>query len=125
MPLTGKKTPAKQGSGRRERTIDLDGDGASANDPGDTDEGANHLQYFPVITSAKTSSTATTIKGKLNNQFDSPYIVQFFSNPTSGDEGKTFIGQKTVTTDASGNVTFTSKPGKKVAVGRTRTRPPE
>jgi hypothetical protein len=34
-------------------------------------------------------------------------VVRFFSNPSGTDEGKTFIGQKSVTTDASGNATFT------------------
>jgi CSLREA domain-containing protein len=96
----------------------------TANDAGDTDTGPNNLQNKPVITSAKTSSTATTITGKLNsdnNPGNVPYVVQFFSNPSGGDEGKKFIGQKTVTTDASGNATFTFKPGAKVGMGRTIT----
>ena len=101
--------------------IDLEGDGASANDPDDTDEGANHLQNFPVLTSARTSSTATTIKGKLDSQVNSPYILQFFSNPSGTNEGKKFIGEKVVATDASGDVTFTFKPNKKVAVGQSIT----
>ncbi len=39
--------------------------GATANDPGDADVGANGLQNKPVISSAKTSSTKTTITAKL------------------------------------------------------------
>jgi hypothetical protein len=101
--------------------IDLGRDGVTPNDTGDADSGANHLQNFPVITSARTSSTATTISAKLNSGVNTPYIVQFFSNPSGGNEGKTFIGQKTVVTDASGNVSFTFKPNTKVAVGRTIT----
>jgi hypothetical protein len=41
----------------------------------------------------KTSSTKTTIKGKLNSARNKTYTVQFFSNPT-GNEGKKLIGQK-------------------------------
>jgi hypothetical protein len=101
--------------------IDLGRDGVSANDSGDADSGPNNLQNFPVISSAKTSSTATTISARLNSGVNTPYIVQFFSNPAGGDEGKTFIGQKTVATDASGNASFTFKPNTKVAAGRTIT----
>lgn len=33
--------------------------------------------------------------------------MQFFSNPSGGDaEGKTFLGEKTVTTDSGGNASF-------------------
>jgi len=101
--------------------IDLGRDGLTPNDTGDADSGANNLQNYPVITSARTSSTATTISAKLNSQGNTPYIVQFFSNPSGTNEGKTFIGQKSVATDASGNVSFTFKSNKKVAVGRTIT----
>jgi N-acyl-D-aspartate/D-glutamate deacylase len=45
------------------------------------------------------------------------YLNQSFSN-SSGNEGKKFIGQKGVTTDASGNATFTFFPATKVAVGQ-------
>ena len=98
--------------------IDLGRDGVSANDLGDTDSGPNNLQNSPVISSAKTSSTATTISAKLNSQVNTTYIVQFFSNPAGTNEGKTFIGQKTVATNANGNVSFTFKPASKVAAGK-------
>ena len=48
-------------------------------------------------------------------------MVRFFSNPSGTDEGKTFIGQKSVTTDASGNATFTFSSAQKVGLGRTVT----
>jgi CSLREA domain-containing protein len=100
--------------------IDLGVNGRTLNDLGDADAGANGLQNFPVLTSAKTGSTATTITGKLNSKPNKTYNVQFFSNP-SGNEGKKFVGQKSVTTDGSGNVPFTFKPASKVAKGRTIT----
>jgi CSLREA domain-containing protein len=110
--------------------IDLSGGvedaaGRTANDPGDADTGSNGLQNFPVITSAKTVSGKTTIEGTLNTlpnpNADVGYDVQFFSNPSGGDEGKTFIGSTQVTPDPSGNATFTFSPSSTVAVGRTIT----
>jgi len=110
--------------------IDLSGGvedaaGRTANDLGDTDTGSNGLQNFPVITSAKTVSGKTTIKGKLNTlpnpTADVSYVIQLFSNPSGGDEGKTLIGEPQVIPDSSGNATFTFSPSSTVAVGRTIT----
>jgi hypothetical protein len=81
-------------------------EGPTANDPGDTDAGPNELQNKPELTSAATVSGKTTIKGKLGSHPNEPYTIQLFSSP-SGDEGKTFLDQKTVTTDGSGNASFT------------------
>jgi CSLREA domain-containing protein len=99
--------------------IDLNDDGVTPNDgPGDPDTGPNNLQNFPVITSAKTGRRATTIKGALDSTANTTFTIQLFSNPKSArDEGKTFIGQKTVAIDASGQVSFTFKPPKKVKPG--------
>jgi hypothetical protein len=101
--------------------IDLVGtDGPTANDAGDADTGPNGLQNKPVLTSAKNTSV-TTVSGKLNGRPNTSYIIEFFSNPSGGDEGKVFIGQKEVATDASGNASFAFKPASKVAAGRTVT----
>jgi large repetitive protein len=97
-----------------------DAAGNTANDTGDGDEGANGLQNKPVITSAKNSSTKTTITGTLNGGREVTSLIQFFSNP-SGNEGKKFIGEKSVTTDSFSNVTFTFSPASKVAAGNTIT----
>jgi hypothetical protein len=103
--------------------IGLDGPfSPTANDPGDADEGANGLQNRPVITSAKKSATGkTTIKGKLNSTPAKTFKIQFFSNPNGTNEGKKVIGQKNVTTGASGTTTFAIKPASKVGVGQTIT----
>ena len=94
--------------------------GTTANDPGDIDTGSNNLQNFPVLASAKTSSTTTTISATLNSTPTKTFKVQFYSNP-SGNEGKKFIGQKSVTTNGSGNGSFSFSPSSKVAVGQTVT----
>jgi CSLREA domain-containing protein len=101
--------------------IDLNDDGPTANDPGDTDLGPNNLQNKPVISSAKTGALKTTINARLNSTPTRTFTVQFFSNPAGGDEGKKFIGQKSVTTDGSGNAVFSFTPAQKVGVGRTVT----
>jgi CSLREA domain-containing protein len=80
---------------------------SNANDPGDTDVGPNNLQNKPVLTSAKTSGTKITIVGNLNSTPDRTFAIQFFSNPSGTDEGKTFIGQRSVTTNDNGNAPFT------------------
>jgi hypothetical protein len=90
------------------------------NDPGDADTGANNGQNFPVITSAKNSLT-TTVRGKLNSTPGKTFNIQFFSNPSGADEGRVFIGQKSVTTGSLGNASFTFKSASKVAKGRTIT----
>jgi hypothetical protein len=100
--------------------IDLGVDGRTLNDLGDADTGANDLQNFPLLSSAKTIPAKTTIKGKLNSRPNAGYLIQFFSNP-SGDEGKNYIGQKSVTTDPSGNASFTITPASVVKVGQTVT----
>ena len=109
--------------------IDLHGvrsegaNGVTANDPGDADDendGPNNLQNFPVLLSARTGGE-TTIKGRLNSTPNTTFAVQFFSNPPGGNEGKKFIGQKSVTTGADGNVSFTFVSATAVAAGRTIT----
>jgi hypothetical protein len=98
-----------------------DGDNPSTPQPDpDSDSGPNGLQNKPVLSSAKTVSGKTTIVGKLNSSPQQTYTIQFFSNP-SGNEGKKLIGQKSVTTDASGNRTFTFSPATAVSVGQTVT----
>jgi hypothetical protein len=70
------------------------------------------------LTSAETVGATTTIQGALNSTPATTFVVRFFSNP-SGNEGKTFIGQTSVTTNASGQTgTFTFAPAQVVPVGQ-------
>jgi len=98
--------------------IDLGGDGQTANDPGDADNGPNGLQNAPVLSLAKTASGRTTIKGTLNSTPNEVFLVEFFSNPKGTREGKNLVGQTTVSTDASGNASFTFEPPQAVSVGK-------
>jgi CSLREA domain-containing protein len=100
--------------------IDLGRDGPTANDgAGDADDGANKLQNKPVIGRATTGGSGTTIKGSLNSTPGKTFTVEFFSNPsTDSGEGRTFLGEKSVTTDASGKATFAFKPQAKVPRGQ-------
>jgi hypothetical protein len=90
------------------------------NDAGDTDSGPNGLQNKPALTSAKSVSGKTTVKGTLASTAAKTFTIEFFSNP-SGEEGRKFIGEKSVTTDGSGNVTFSFSPATAVSVGQTVT----
>jgi trimeric autotransporter adhesin len=78
--------------------------------------GANVDQNEPVILSAKSSRTKTTVKARLHSWANSPFIIQFFSNP-SGKQARTFIGQKKVTTQITGWAYFTFVPKKRVKPG--------
>jgi hypothetical protein len=95
-------------------------DVSTPNDSGDADSGPNTLQNKPVLSSAKTSSTATTIKGTLNSTANKTFVVRFFSNPAGTNEGQTFVGQMNVSTDGSGKASFT-KALTKVSVGKAMT----
>ena len=88
----------------RNRTL-----GVTPNDPADGDTGPNNLQNFPVLTSALGGSA--TIEGTLNSTPNTQFTLEFFSNsacdPSGFGEGETFLGFTDVTTDGSGNASFT------------------
>ena len=90
--------------------IDLDPDGVTPNDTGDTDTGANNLQNFPVLTSATSGGGGTTIDGTLNSAASAQFRLEFFSNsvcdPSGFGEGENFLGSTGVTTDGGGNASF-------------------
>jgi CSLREA domain-containing protein len=95
--------------------IDLGDNGVTANDDKDLDTGANRLQNHPVITSAQTFGSFTSINGTLNSTPSTRkkkrvFIIQFFSSPSADSstygEGKTFLGQIQVRTNRQGNASF-------------------
>jgi CSLREA domain-containing protein len=93
--------------------------------PHDSDEGANHLQNFPVLTAATSGLSSTTIEGTLGSTPGTTFTIEFFSNSacdgTNHGEGQTFLGSTTATTSdppTSGNATFTFTATPAVPVGR-------
>ena len=122
---------------------DDDGDGGNpAADPPDPATAPNRLQNFPKINSARLTTKrigehrrkVTTIKGMLNSTPSTAtttqtFTLQFFGSPEADDtpsicgparfgEGRTFLGQKSVTTNKDGVATFTFQTRKKVPKGQ-------
>jgi hypothetical protein len=112
--------------------IDLNGNGVTANDPGDADTGPNNLQNFPVLTSVAANNSGTTIDGTLNSTPNTTFLVDFYSNvagvdsigrayaacDTSGyGEGKTYLGTVSVTTNGSGDTSFSQTVSTVLATG--------
>jgi hypothetical protein len=108
-PGTGDSVLSNSIFSNGDQGIDLNPDGPTLNDTGDVDTRSNNLQNTPVIKSARTSGRTTVIKGELNSTPSKPFTIQFFSNPRGEAEGKTFIGGTSVTTDSSGNASFSFK----------------
>jgi len=92
--------------------IDLGAAGPNFNDPGDADDGENHLQNFPIIGSVTFGASDTTIHGKLNSTASTLFDLDFYANPACSNfpreflEGQTYLGSSQVTTDGSGNATI-------------------
>ena len=81
------------------------------NDPGDADSGPNRFQNYPVLTSVTVGATDTTVEGTLNSLSNTTFRLEFFAN-TACDaslhgEGESFLGTANVTTNGSGNASFT------------------
>ena len=95
-----------------EQGIDLGADdGPVVNDAGDGDVGSNTLLNFPVITSASSNTTGTTLVGTFNSAANTTYRIEFFgTRPAVADatygEGERYLGATSVTTDGSGNASF-------------------
>ncbi|MBZ0296029.1 MAG: right-handed parallel beta-helix repeat-containing protein, partial [Anaerolineae bacterium] len=85
-------------------------EGATPNDPGDTDTGPNNLQNFPELTSAVVGGGDVTLTGTLNSTANTQFRIEFFANaacdPSGYGEGETYLGFTGATTDGSGNVIF-------------------
>jgi titin len=71
--------------------------------------GANHNQAAPVLTSATSDGTSTTVKGTLSGTPNTTFTVEIFANSINdpSGSGEVFLGSFQVTTDADGNASFT------------------
>jgi hypothetical protein len=96
--------------------------GVTPNDPGDGDSGANGLQNFPVMGSAVTTGSSLLLSGTLNSRASRTYTLDFYASPqchASGHgEGRTPLGSVQVTTNGSGNASFSTTLGVSVSVGQ-------
>ncbi len=90
--------------------IDLDGDGVTPNDIGDSDEGANGLQNFPVLLRAIPDGAQTIVEGRFNSSALQDFEVEFYAsaacNPSGFGEGQLLIGSASLATDEDGNDRF-------------------
>ncbi|MBK6749354.1 MAG: CSLREA domain-containing protein [Acidobacteria bacterium] len=86
-------------------------DGVTENDCQDSDNGANKLQNYPILTTPIFNQSGTvTVGGAFGSEASKTYTLDFYSNssPDSSNygEGETYIGSHTVTTDSSGRTAF-------------------
>ncbi len=93
--------------------IDLAANGVTANDTGDLDGGANGEQNFPVITNVLAAVNETTVEGTLNSRPNLTYEIGVYYNTglfpcdaSNYGEGFRYLGSFDVTTNASGNASF-------------------
>src|SRR5581483_125225 len=98
------------------------------NSPGGPNTGPNALQNYPVLSSAETGASGTTIQGTLNSDANTPFRIEFFANPTADPsgygQGQTYLGFAMVATDDSG--TRPSRPHyrREVSTARRSQQPP-
>ncbi|MCI0618094.1 hypothetical protein L0244_34395, partial [bacterium] len=101
--------------------INLGFDEVTPNDPGDEDDGENHLQNFPVITSATGNGSDVGVSGTLNSIPNEFFELEFFGgpdcDPSGNGEGQIYLGSFTVVTDANGDVSFLTSLFTAVPVG--------
>lgn len=79
------------------------------NDIGDGDIGPNNKQNFPAIESVAIANNSASIKGNLNSTPNTQFTIQFFSESQSlMDSRQTYLGSTNVTTNGSGDASFTA-----------------
>ncbi len=81
--------------------IEINMDGVTPNDPGDTDTGNNNIMNYPVLTDATVTQGKLHITGSIDTQNPETVTVEFFANPVpypGGDpsgygEGEIYLGK--------------------------------
>ncbi|HZW31543.1 MAG TPA: hypothetical protein VFF52_12600, partial [Isosphaeraceae bacterium] len=86
------------------------GDGPTANHAPGT-PGPNDYQNYPVLSTVQCDGQQTSVQGSLYESPNTTYLLQFFSNPVADPsghgQGKLLIGTSHVTTDSTGQASFT------------------
>ena len=90
--------------------IDLGGDGVTLNTPGGPHTGPNDDQNFPVITGLSSAGGTTTVTGTFNSTPSTTFMLDFYTmssyNASGYGEGRYLLGSDPLTTDVSGNASF-------------------
>lgn len=103
--------------------IDLGADGITPNHTGGAISGPNNLINHPVISSVVFGSSSTTVAGSFNSDPSANFTLEFFASPSGSGtmQGKTYLGNTIVTTDASGSATFNVSTLAQTAAGQSIT----
>lgn len=87
--------------------IDLDGDGVTSNDPGDTDSGANERQNYPVLNYTPGN---IRVEANLDSHPSSVFTIDVYRSqscdPSGFGEGQQHLDSGLMTTDSTGQVFF-------------------
>ena len=95
--------------------IDLNNDGPTPNDAGDSDGGDNGSQNYPLLISAAPNaptSSGTHVTGVLDSAPSTMYGLDFFADPGCVSrthdffEARVYLGSTDVTTDGAGHASF-------------------
>ncbi|MFT5522124.1 MAG: ELWxxDGT repeat protein, partial [Pirellulaceae bacterium] len=93
--------------------IDLGSDGVTANDREDIDGNPNEFQNFPIVTLIDGNQNETRVSGTLASTPSRNFRVDFYATDITAatklehaQQGGRHIGQLSVTTDATGYVSF-------------------
>jgi hypothetical protein len=91
--------------------IDLGGDGITANDECDAENGVNNLQNYPIISAVNPSGAGNVrIVGSLNSTANLTFSLNFYANPAADasgfGEGRQSIGTTTVAVPAGCRANF-------------------
>ncbi len=103
--------------GNRPLGIDLyvgGSSGVTPNDPGDADVGPNGGQNYPIVKTVTPGASTTNIQGILNSNASTTFDVDLYSTaacvpvPQGFVQGENYLGSLQVTTDGSGDATFST-----------------
>ncbi len=90
--------------------ISLGGGGVILNTPGGPHTGPNDLQNYPVITQVTSAGGTTTVTGTFNSTPSTTFALDFYTlssvNASGYGEGRYVLGSGSVSTDSSGNASF-------------------
>ncbi|MBY0277327.1 right-handed parallel beta-helix repeat-containing protein [Candidatus Binatia bacterium] len=114
--IAANRTFANQGL-----AIDLGADGVTPNDrpSRDADDGANHLQNYPILTRA--DHVTGKIRGRLVSTPSTTFTVELFASascdPSGHGEARIYLGSADVATNANGVARFTIQPSMPFGAG--------